>query len=78
LRGAFTAPQEIREIFASDQPSGRIGMGVDKLLRHPGCAVEYRHFEAVVGHIERQVLAHHGQTDQPDISASFFRHGLFL
>ena len=34
-------------------------------------AVEDGHGEAVVVHVENEVLAHHGQSDQSDVSLRF-------
>ena len=50
-----------------------LGFAAEKLI-HPGDrAVEHGHGEAVVIHVEDEVLAHDGQTDQSNISLSFHR-----
>ena len=46
-----------------------------KIVHARNGAVENGHGEAVVVHVENQILAHHGQTNQGDISLF---HGVIL
>jgi len=44
----------------------------DKLIHLRNGPIENAHFVPVIVHVKDQILAHHRQADQPDVTASFF------
>ncbi len=51
---------------------GFAGVFGDEFIRHAGCAVIDAHLEAAALHVENEVLAHHSEADQSEVT--FFAH----
>src|SRR6185503_12331782 len=68
---------EVRQRRSSYEAARRIPMAGHELLHDRGRSVVDGHAVAVVGHVQREVLTHHGESDQSDISAGAggCRHG---
>ncbi len=66
----FEQRRQFGQRMRADDPRP-FGFAAQELIHAGGRAVENGHREPVVVHIEHQVLAHDGQSDQSDISLSF-------
>jgi len=53
---------------------GALGVALDELIDHLDGAVEDRHLETVIVHVEDQVLAHDREPDEPEVG--FVSHSL--
>ena len=60
---------EVRQRGGPHQPARRVGIVGEELLGDRRRPVVDGDAVAVVGHVEGEVLAHHGEADQPDVSA---------
>ena len=57
-----------------DEAPGSVGMGAHEGVGDGARAVVHGHGIAVVGQVQGQVLAHHGQADEPHIRVLSWRH----
>jgi hypothetical protein len=55
-----------------------LGGSVQKIIDLGGSAIVRHHRESVVVHVEDQILAHHGQTDQSDICCWFHENSTLV
>ena len=70
---AFEQRDQFRERMRADD-LGALGFAAEELIHLGHGAVEDGHGEAVVVHVENEILAHDGQSDQCDVSLSFHRN----
>ena len=71
LRGRFSRPTSSSMECAPRMVSRPLACVVEELVHLGNGAVEADHGEAVVVHVEDQVLAHDGQADQCDVRGCF-------